>query len=154
MPSREPPTSADRSRPREPAPIADGSRPPDRPPPADRSRPREPAPIADGSRPRDRPPPADRSRPREPAPIADRGRLREPPPIADRSRLAGVWANDVDVVRGRHEVTLDFFRQDVRRSAWRVLVARVAVSPSLAEQLRDLLDSGADDDRPSRAGGP
>jgi hypothetical protein len=65
---------------------------------------------------------------------------REPPPIADRSQLAGVWANEVDVVRGRHEVTLDFFRQDMRRATWRVLVARVAVSPPMAEALRELLE--------------
>jgi hypothetical protein len=69
----------------------------------------------------------------------------EPAPIADRAQLAGVWANDVAVVGGRHEVTLDFFRVDVRRPRRRVLVARVAVSPLLARQLQDRLDGGLDE---------
>jgi len=35
----------------------------------------------------------------------------EPSPIlADPDRMAGVWANDFEIVLGPHEITLDFFR--------------------------------------------
>ena len=70
--------------------------------------------------------------------------MEERPDITAETReRAGVWANSVDVVRGQHEFTLDFFRLDhsERPPSQGVLVARVALSSSLMLVLLDLLQA-------------
>ena len=70
--------------------------------------------------------------------------MEERPDIAaGRRDLAGVWANSVEVIRGRHEFTLDFIRLDhaERPPSRGVLVARVALSSSLMLVLLDLLQA-------------
>ena len=70
--------------------------------------------------------------------------MEERPDIAaGRRDLAGVWANSVEVIRGRHEFTLDFFRLDhaERPPSRGVLVARVALSSSLMLALLELLQA-------------
>jgi hypothetical protein len=62
---------------------------------------------------------------------------------AETRERAGVWANSVDVIRGRHEFTLDFVRLDHAEQppSQGVLVVRVALSSSLMLVLLDLLQA-------------
>jgi len=66
----------------------------------------------------------------------------QPPEIViDDERLAGVWANDFELVRSEHEFTLDFYRYDhsQRPPEVGILVARVAFSALLLSRLTDAL---------------
>jgi hypothetical protein len=70
--------------------------------------------------------------------------VEERPDITAATReRAGVWANAVEVIRGRHEFTLDFFRLDHAEQppSQGVLVARVALSSTLMLALLDLLQA-------------
>jgi hypothetical protein len=73
----------------------------------------------------------------------------ERPPIQEPvGFVAGVWANDFDVYWSPHEMTLDFFRVEIRghegprRAA---AVARVAMTPALLVQLRKAIDQALED---------
>jgi hypothetical protein len=59
--------------------------------------------------------------------------------IIQPSELAGVWANWAQVSHTDHEFTLDFVRLDPIKPRRGIVVARVAVSPLLIDQLRHAL---------------
>ena len=59
--------------------------------------------------------------------------------IIQPSELAGVWANWAQVSHSVHEFTLDFVRMDPIQPGRGIVVARVAVSPLLIDQLREAL---------------
>jgi hypothetical protein len=72
---------------------------------------------------------------------------REPHIRIDSAELRGVWANDVKVIRGEHEFTIDFVRLDHAQQPPEqgALVARVALSSGLLLRLLELLQSMWDD---------
>ena len=59
--------------------------------------------------------------------------------IMEPQQMAGVWANFANVSHSEHEFTLDFVRLDPIQRGRGIVVARVAVSPLLIDQLREAL---------------
>jgi hypothetical protein len=59
--------------------------------------------------------------------------------IIQPSELAGVWANWAQVTHSEHEFTIDFARLDPIQPGRGIVVARVALSPLMIDQLREAL---------------
>lgn len=72
---------------------------------------------------------------------------REPEPapeiIIEPAQMAGVWANFAQVSHSDYEFTLDFMRIDYSAPppGTGIVVARVAISPLLAMELLEALDT-------------